>query len=424
MSTKIVDHGQLYRLPWTLPDNGISWLEPTAECNLACDGCYRENEKTSHKSFEEVKHELDIFQKLRKSDCISIAGGDPLLYPDIIPLVAEIKQRGLKPIINSNGLALTKELLKDLHKAGVFGFTFHIDSNQGRPGEWAGKNELELNDLRLHYAEMLAVHKTIACSFNSTVYQENIHYVPKMIEWAHKHIDIVHTMVFICFRHIVPKLPYDWYAGGEKVPWETIMYHSDEDRKVDIKSTDLVKIAKDHFPDFEPAAFLNGTEDPAAYKWLLTERIGTKDKIYGYVGAKFLELMMSTYHFAKDKYLSYASPQTLKTGRLATFLLWPFDKKLRQITSRYLIALLKNPFRIFKPLYMQSIMFIQPVDFMQDGRQSMCDGCPDITVHEDKLVWSCRLEELKNYGTFLTTVPRKEQPIPEEAELELAEQKE
>ena len=41
---------------------------------------------------------------------------------------------------------------------------------------------------------------------------------------------------------------------------------------------------------------------------------------------------------------------------------------------------------------MQSIMFIQPVDFMQDGRQSMCDGCPDITVHEDKLVWSCRLE--------------------------------
>jgi hypothetical protein len=207
-------------------------------------------------------------------------------------------------------------------------------------------------------------------------------------------------------------LPYDWYAGAEKVPWETIMYHSDEDRKVDIKSTDLVKIAKDHFPDFEPAAFLNGTEDPAAYKWLLTERIGTKDRIYGYVGAKFLELMMSVYHFARDKYLSYASPQTLKTGRLATFLLWPFDKKLRKITGRYMIALLKNPFRIFKPLFMQSIMFIQPVDFMQDGGQSMCDGCPDITVHEDKLVWSCRLEELKNYGTFLRTVPKQKKLVP------------
>jgi hypothetical protein len=42
---------------------------------------------------------------------------------------------------------------------------------------------------------------------------------------------------------------------------------------------------------------------------------------------------------------------------------------------------------------------------MVDGGQSMCDGCPDITVWEDKLVWSCRLEELKSYGDFLRTVP-------------------
>ncbi|MBI5808781.1 MAG: hypothetical protein HZA74_10320 [Ignavibacteriales bacterium] len=37
METKIVNHRDLYRLPWTLPDNAISWLEPTAMCNLACD---------------------------------------------------------------------------------------------------------------------------------------------------------------------------------------------------------------------------------------------------------------------------------------------------------------------------------------------------------------------------------------------------
>jgi hypothetical protein len=412
MSTDTVINTELYRLPWTLPDNGISWLEPTAECNLACDGCYRENEKSSHKSFEEVKHELDVFQRLRNSDCISIAGGDPLLYPEIIELVAEIKRRHMKPIINTNGHALTRDFLKELHKAGVFGFTFHVDSNQGRPGEWAGKNDLELNDLRLQYAEMLAERGNISCSFNSTVYAENMHHVPSMIEWAQKHIDIVHTMVFICFRHIIPQMPFDWYAGGDRVPWDTIMYHSDSDRKVDIKSTDLVDIAREHFPDFAPAAYLNGTEDPSAFKWLLTERIGTKDKIYGYVGPKFLELMMTVYHFFKNRYLSYASPKTLETGRSAVFLLWPFDKKLRQITGRYLGALLRNPFRIFKRLHMQSIMFIQPVDFMVDGAMSMCDGCPDITVHEDKLVWSCRLEELKNFGTFLKSVPKKAKPEP------------
>ena len=70
-----------------------------------------------------------------------------------------------------------------------------------------------------------------------------------------------------------------------------------------------------------------------------------------------------------------------------------------------------NPFRIFKKVYMQSIMIIQPVDFMANGDQSMCDGCPDITVWKDKngkdqLVWSCRLEEPMQYGEFLHTVPK------------------
>ena len=64
-------------------------------------------------------------------------------------------------------------------------------------------------------------------------------------------------------------------------------------------------------------------------------------------------------------------------------------------------------------------MFIQPVDFMVDGGQSMCDGCPDITVHEDKLVWSCRLEELKHFGTFLRTVPKKEKTVIDKTETEL-----
>ncbi len=91
MANVLVDHNKLYRLPWTLPDNAISWLEPTAACNLVCDGCYRQNDINSHKTIEEVKHELDIFQKYRKSDCISIAGGDPLVYPNIVEIVREIQ---------------------------------------------------------------------------------------------------------------------------------------------------------------------------------------------------------------------------------------------------------------------------------------------------------------------------------------------
>lgn len=41
--TAVLDHRQLYRLPWNLTDNAIAWLEPTMKCNLACEGCYRAN---------------------------------------------------------------------------------------------------------------------------------------------------------------------------------------------------------------------------------------------------------------------------------------------------------------------------------------------------------------------------------------------
>ncbi len=408
MDANVLDHKKLYRLPWTLPDNGISWLEPTSMCNLACDGCYRKNRLNDHKSFEAVCAELDVFERLRKSDCISIAGGEPLLYPHIVKLVAEIKRRGLKPIINTNGMALTPELLRELHRAGVFGFTFHVDQNQGRGGKWYGKNEIELNALRLQYASLVAEYGDISCSFNATIYSENRRYVPDLIRWAQEHIDLVQNMVFILFRHVIPEMPFDWYAGGDRVDWDKVWYHSDSKREIELNSPQLVAQIREHDPDFSPSAYLNGTEQPDALKWLLSERIATKDRIYGYVGPKFVELLMSCYHFRHDRYLSYVSPLATRTGRLAMFLLWPFDRSMRKITSRYLATLLRNPFKIFQRVYLQSITFIQPVDCMVDGRQSMCDGCPDMTVHNGNLVWSCRMEELHQFGTFLRTVPKKE----------------
>jgi len=402
----------LFRLPWNLSDNGITWLEPTSQCNLNCYGCYRKNIKNSHKPLEEVKRELDFFQANRKTDCISIAGGDPLLYPQIVELVADIRSRGLKPIVNTNGIALTPELLHSLKEAGVYGFTFHIDSKQGkgRDPKWNGKNEVELNELRLQYAEMVAKEGGIACSFNSTVYEDTIQYVPELVEWAQKHIDIVQTMVFIIFRYVTPKTPYRFFAGDQEVFKEEIHYHSDKDEKTDIMAPDVVNKIREKYPDFYPAAFLNGTYRPDYYKWLLTERIGNKDQIFGYAGNRFMEIVMNGYHFMHDRYLSYASPKTAGMGKSALFGLAPFDKGAKKALKNYWKYLGGNPFRIFKKVYNQTIMIIQPADFLENGDQSMCDGCPDITYWKDdkgneRLVWSCRLEELMQYGEFLHSVP-------------------
>ncbi|MFQ5564134.1 MAG: radical SAM protein, partial [Parvularculaceae bacterium] len=148
-----LNHLDLFRLPWNYADNGISWLEPTTKCNLRCEGCYRDLENPVHKTLEQARADLEVFKRLRKSDCMSIAGGDPLVYPHIVELVKIVKEMGWKPIINTNGVALTEDLLKDLKRAGAFGFTFHIDTSQNRP-KAKGKTETELNAVREHFAEM------------------------------------------------------------------------------------------------------------------------------------------------------------------------------------------------------------------------------------------------------------------------------
>ena len=403
-----LDHLKYYRLPWNYADNGISWLEPTTECNLRCEGCYRDPNRGGHKTLEEVRSDLETFKKLRKSDCMSIAGGDPLVYPQIVELVNMIKKMGWKPIVNTNGVALSESLLGDLKKAGVFGFTFHIDTSQKRPKVHA-TTETELNEIRLHYAEMLAKAGRLSCSFNSTVSEKTIHEIPNLVNWAQKHADIVHTMVFILYRSPNLTGDFDFYANGEKTEIGSAYKETEWGGSKTLMAVDAVEKIREADPMYEPAAYLNGTANPDSLKWLLANRIILNEKTIGFVSPKFMELLQTFTHMFTGTYLSYAEPKSVALGKLSSFLGGIVDRKMRSIFFNILGRIFTNPLNLFRPAYLQSIMIIQPVNFETDGRQDMCDSCPDITVHDGKLVWSCRLEEMNNYGVFLQAVPKRRQ---------------
>ncbi len=87
-------------------------------------------------------------------------------------------------------------------------------------------------------------------------------------------------------------------------------------------------------------------------------------------------------------------------------MLSPIDSGVRAIASSYFHSVMTNPGRLFKRLHYQSIMMIQPNDVLDDGSQNLCDGCPDMTVLDGKLVWSCRMEEPMKYGSFVRTIPK------------------
>ena len=404
-----LDPRKLYRLPWNFSDNIITWLEPTKSCNIYCEGCYSANRPDSHKTLDQIKDDLDVFAKYRISHSVSIAGGEPLIHPQIEEVVRLVAERGYQPIVNTNGVAMTEDLMRKLKAAGMKGMTFHIDSFQKRPG-WEGKNELELCDLRLHFAQMAARVGGLSCAFNATIYSHTLKYVPELLKWGQQHIDIVNVMVFIMFRAAQAD-KFEYYANGKKVEMKTLVYGEDKGMQVDLKAQNLVDEIRKAYPDFAPGAYLGGTEDPSAMKWLMTLRAGNKKQIFGYFGPKFMELAQTWHHMLHGKYLGYVHPNVMARVKWM-FPLAVLDGGLARMFGKWLLSVLKNPLLLFMPVHMQSVMLIQPVDIHADGRQSMCDGCPDMTAHNGRLVWSCRLEEPLKYGCFLTMVPcaKKDEP--------------
>ena len=402
-----LNHLDYYRLPWNYPDNGISWLEPTTDCNLRCEGCYRDPHGHGHKSLEDVRADLEVFKSMRKSDCMSIAGGDPLVYPQIVELVRIINEMGWKPIINTNGLGLTEPLLRDLKDAGVFGFTFHIDTSQKRPKVDA-KTEIELNELRLHYAKMLDDVGGLSCSFNATISNNTMQEIPSLVKWAEKHADIVHTMVFILYRSPGLSGEFDFFAQGKKIEFDGTYKETDWGGDKVLMAPDVVEKIREGDPMYEPCAYLNGTANPDSFKWLMGNRVVLNGESMGYVSPRFMELVQTLTHMFSGSYLAYAAPKAVSKGKLASFFAGFVDKNMRRIFTRMLGRMLINPANLIRPAFIQSFMIIQPVNFEPDGRQDMCDSCPDITVHDGKLVWSCRLEEVNQYGDFVQSVPKME----------------
>jgi MoaA/NifB/PqqE/SkfB family radical SAM enzyme len=173
----------LFRMPWTMSDNSLTWLEPTRKCNITCDACFASNDPHSDKSLAQINHEVETMLKFRRCDGMLIAGGEPLTHPQIMDVVAIVKKHKIKPILLTNGVDLNPGMISDLKKAGLFGFTFHIDSHQDRP-KWIGKNEKDLNSLRQELADMVYEEKGMVCGFNMTVFPDTLQEVPDVVEFS------------------------------------------------------------------------------------------------------------------------------------------------------------------------------------------------------------------------------------------------
>jgi pyruvate-formate lyase-activating enzyme len=404
-----LDKRDLYRFPWSKNDNPIAWLEVTDVCNLRCEGCYRQRLE-GHKPLETVKEEILFFKRWRNPDNVSIAGGEPLVHPEICDIVAFIAENGIKPIVLTNALTLTPELLRELKQAGLSGFTLHIDSYQARPG-WEDKNEEEHNELRAYYADMIDDVGGLITVFNSTVYPSTFHEIPDVVRWGQANIEKVHGLVFITYRILDTEANIGMDTEGHAVDAAQLSYTTTDFGETFVTGPEVYQIIKGNFPEYDPSGYLGGTIRHDSYKWLAGATIGSRYGMFGSIGKKSMEIGQAGHHLIKGTYLAYLSGMKITP---LLFLISPWDRTVRKAAGRWFRAVLRHPDLLFRTLRLQTIGIIQAPDIQPGGQADMCDSCPDMTVWNGTLINSCRMDEYRLFGGMLTVTGKPEaQAVPE-----------
>ena len=106
-------------------------LEPLFQCNLACSGCG----KIQHPEHE-LRRRMPVEQAIGAiEECgapmVSIAGGEPLIHPEIHVIAAELIKRKKFVYLCTNALLLEKKL-ENFKPSPYFSWAVHIDGLQER----------------------------------------------------------------------------------------------------------------------------------------------------------------------------------------------------------------------------------------------------------------------------------------------------
>ncbi|AFV11735.1 radical SAM domain-containing protein [Thermacetogenium phaeum DSM 12270] len=106
----------------------VSW-NTTNACNLRCPHCYRDAGQKAPQELTTAEG-CELIEEVWRSGfrIMVFSGGEPLLRPDLFDLIDRARSRGLRPVLGTNGTLITREVARDLKKAGAAAVGISIDS--------------------------------------------------------------------------------------------------------------------------------------------------------------------------------------------------------------------------------------------------------------------------------------------------------
>jgi len=366
----------MIKMPWTDKTIPHFVLEINRECNISCRGCYKKMDGTS-KSLLEIEKELVTALSLRKVQTVSIAGGEPLLHPQILEIVELIHGKKLRAAIVTNGLLADKTILASLKTAGLDVIMFHVDEGQTRP-DLPGNNIEDIKKLRTRLISS-AKDAGLDAGLCVTVYPEYLDRVPALFEYIIHNPDV--NFGLISGYTDVAKM-----AAGSGCPGKAVLPgpQAPSNNKL------IMETIKNQL-SIEPFGFLasgdtagNGPDAPQWMSYFIPVIYsGEKTAIFLPRPTRFDLFLISLPRLVTGKFSYYFRPDSpaaavqvffnsLATGRLLEGIKFLLGLRSKKASLRSKRIIVENGARIDA-----------------SGEAACCSFCPNATVRDGKLTRIC-----------------------------------
>ncbi|MHB0938202.1 MAG: 12,18-didecarboxysiroheme deacetylase [Armatimonadota bacterium] len=234
-------------------------------CNLRCVHCYAHSRDIDYSG--ELNHEegLRLIDDLAQfgAPVLLFSGGEPLMHPRILELIAYAREKGMRAVISTNGTLITPELAEKLKAFGLSYVGISLDGLEETNDRFRG--------MKGAFAAALAGVRNcreagIKVGLRFTMNRKNVHDLNGIFDLLEEE-----KIPRICFYHLV-------YAGrGTKLVADALTAEESR-RAVDLIIDRTAQMHSDGFPA-EVLTVDNHCDGPYLYQRLLSEGSERADEV-------------------------------------------------------------------------------------------------------------------------------------------------
>lgn len=362
------------RIPWTGRDVPHASIEVNDVCNIHCEACYK-IKGGRQKDLAQLKAEIDSLARLRRLGSLTLAGGEPTIHPQLAEVIKYISQKGIRPLLLTNGSLLDAERLAAYKKAGLKRIFLHIDMHQHKRPDAKELDQDSLQNLRKRYIEA-GRQAGISVSPTVTLYRDGLKDLLGLVELCLADDDVDILLATEYAQALCPS--------------------PDVDASQDVDNVLLAKYLAENL-HLQPAWYIPSTHSKQHAAWLFyliaTSRDGQGQASTFHFDPRYPRALRWLPQLARRRYGHYPFDEPFAYWDSLFFVVLFALGAMRPGTWRKALRFVWRALRN-KNARVLRLVFQQAPRQLASGEIESCSDCPDACIKDGELVNLCLVDVL------------------------------